>query len=626
MLETEAGSGTYEKSTSSSWPGEDYIFNENLSACENGGKLSWDEEKKAVILNSFGSDACYVYFDKKITLADVCSNGDNLSECIINYYNETGDMDNGLYHHDTDLANGAADNSYRYAGANPNNYVCFDDDCSDEDNLYRIIGVFASEVKLIKSTSYGNYVWESDYDTQGNTWNSSTKPDIRSTLNTTFLNTLSSTWQNKIATHAYKVGGMSYSSSYTAKNYYDREVGSSSSSTTDSMKIGLMYVSDYGYAASNSYWTEALNNYDGGAQNNNWMYLGDSTEWTISRSSDNSSDAFRVYSTGNVGCYHVNLTDAVRPSFYLKENVTYISGDGSKENPIQIDYKQTLADYVISQYTGVDGDNGLYYHDADLANGAGDNSYRYAGANPNNYVCFGSDAASCPSDNLYRIIGVFENEVKLIKADYPTTSQIGTGGAYVQTYGSWDSSTYYKGSQSLSSIGSYYWNSSGSNTWSESDLNTTNLNDTYLNSLGSVWGNKIASHTWYVGGHATSSATPKEFYNAESSGTTWSGKIGLMYVSDYGYAASNSAWTSDVYDYDSSTIKNNNWMYMGLYEWTIFRFSSGSHDAFRVYEFGVVNYGDVLSSSFAVRPCFYLTSTTEYLSGFGTQTDPIIIN
>ena len=57
MLETEAGSGTYEKSTSSSWPGSDYVFNENLSACENGGKLSWNNEKKAVILNSFGSDA-----------------------------------------------------------------------------------------------------------------------------------------------------------------------------------------------------------------------------------------------------------------------------------------------------------------------------------------------------------------------------------------------------------------------------------------------------------------------------------------------------------------------------------------------------------------------------------------
>ena len=47
--------------------------------------------------------------------------------------------------------------------------------------------------------------------------------------------------------------------------------------------------------------------------------------------------------------------------------------------------KPTLANYITSLYT-TDGENGLYLHDTDLANGAGDNSYRYSGANPNNYV------------------------------------------------------------------------------------------------------------------------------------------------------------------------------------------------------------------------------------------------
>ena len=42
---------------------------------------------------------------------------------------------------------------------------------------------------------------------------------------------------------------------------------------------------------------------------------------------------------------------------------------------------------------------------------AEDNSYRYAGANPNNYVCFGSDEETCPADNLYRIIGVFGDHI-----------------------------------------------------------------------------------------------------------------------------------------------------------------------------------------------------------------------
>ena len=63
MLETEENSGIYEKSTTSTWPGEDYVFNEELSRCENGGELSWDESTNTVKLLSNKSDACYVYFD-----------------------------------------------------------------------------------------------------------------------------------------------------------------------------------------------------------------------------------------------------------------------------------------------------------------------------------------------------------------------------------------------------------------------------------------------------------------------------------------------------------------------------------------------------------------------------------
>ena len=599
MLETEAGSGEYKESTSGTWPGNDYIFNENMSACENGGELSWDSSTNSVKLLANSSDACYVYFDKKLTLADICNPDENLSECIINYYNATGDMDNGLYYHDADLANGAQDYSYRYAGGNPDNYVCFGDDCSNEDNLYRIIGVFGNEVKLIKSTSYGRYAWESDQNGQGNTWNSSIKPDIYTTLNSTYMGTLSSTWQNKITNHTFKVGGIAQSLE-TAKEYYDREVGSSSSSTTDTMKIGLMYVSDYGFAANQNAWTSSLRDYDlSNIKNNNWMYLG-SMEWTISRFSATLISVFPVSDRGFVSStVGVSGFCAVRPVFYLKDSVTYVSGDGSKENPIQIDYKQTLAEYVTSQYTGTDGDNGLYYHTSNLANSAADNSYRYAGANPNNYVCFGSGEATCPSDNLYRIIGVFGNQVKLIKS---------------------------------TSYGNYAWESDWQgqgNTWNSStkpDIRTT-LNSTFLGTISSTWQNKIATHTWKVGGMSYSQTnTAKEYYNTEvgssSSSTTDSMKIGLMYVSDYGFAASSDYWTTGLYNYEPA--KSSNWL-AGLTEWTISRISDITHDGFRVYSAGYVGRYDVSTSS-AVRPVFYLTSDTTYVSGSGTQSDPIRIN
>ena len=92
-----------------------------------------------------------------------------------------------------------------------------------------------------------------------------------------------------------------------------------------------------GYAVSNSYWTEALYDYNNSTlRSNNWMYLG-YLEWTISRSADISNDAFIVSSTGwvysNIG---VSATSAVRPVFYLNSNVTYVSGSGTESDPIRI--------------------------------------------------------------------------------------------------------------------------------------------------------------------------------------------------------------------------------------------------------------------------------------------------
>ncbi len=248
---------------------------------------------------------------------------------------------NDLYYHDgtgsyTNADQEAGDNSYRYAGANPNNYVCFGSDASTcpSDNLYRIIGVFGSEVKLIKATSYGNYEWDNTDLFGSNIWSSS---NIRNTLNTTYLNTLSSIWQNKIATHTWKVGGISYSNGIsTPKTVYNYEVGSSSSSTTDSIKIGLMYVSDYGYAASNSYWTTNLSSYDS-ASSLNWLSLGsfELHEWTISRFLDDTNSAFVVNYSGRIN-FAVFNAYIVLPSFYLTSSTTYVSGSGTSVDPIRI--------------------------------------------------------------------------------------------------------------------------------------------------------------------------------------------------------------------------------------------------------------------------------------------------
>ena len=332
MLETSAGSGNYEMTTRSEWPAEGYVFNVNLSKCENGSELSWDNENKNVLMSGNKSDKCYVYFDVyvKPTIANTCSSGTNLATCI-KTFGDKGPSVSNIYYHDSNLTNGAGDNSYRYAGASDqvNNYVCFGSNVTPcpADNLYRIIGVFGDKVKLIKSTSVGDKVW----DTGGkNTWSTSS---LNNYLNNEFINAFDETTKGKIDTTTWKVGGFS-NHKQPANTVYQNEINSSPS---ENKKIGLIYASDYGFAAAPSAWTTNLYDYNGAAiKSANWMYLG-AYEWTISRNADYSNFAFIVNGTGYVaGGGNVTNAGGVRPVFSLSSFVNYASGSGSATDPILV--------------------------------------------------------------------------------------------------------------------------------------------------------------------------------------------------------------------------------------------------------------------------------------------------
>ena len=102
------------------------------------------------------------------------------------------------------------------------------------------------------------------------------------------------------------------------------------------MYVGLVYVIDYGYAASPESWTTTLDSYND-VTNTNWLYLGDS-DWTISRCPDTTGNVyvnnFSVYE-GVYDVYVINYRQ-VRPSFYLNSNVQYISGTGTESDPFRI--------------------------------------------------------------------------------------------------------------------------------------------------------------------------------------------------------------------------------------------------------------------------------------------------
>ena len=316
----------------------------------------------------------------------------------------------------------------------------------------------------------------------------------------------------------------------------------------------------------------------------------------------------------------------------IKETIATVCSNG-----------QTLSSCIIA----MDGkDDTLYHHTSSLANGAGDNSYRYAGASEsvNNFVCFGSTTKPCPTDNLYRIIGVIDGKVKLIKYDYASSNLLGTDGAYSGAYST--DTEYYRWSSLERCPSSTAYNSSngiyqlankniiaapdltGCNEWNYSNLNTTNLNTNFINNIGTTWASKIATTTWKVGGGASTYLTdvPKTAYQYEvgssASSTTYEAKIGLMYVSDYGFAADQSGWTTELSSYKSNTSKN--WLYLGSSEWTISRSSDRTTQAFGVYTGYVGYYGVTLD--FAVRPSFNLESSVKYVSGSGSMSDPVRIN
>ena len=264
-------------------------------------------------------------------LSDVCTSGNNLATCITTLSNKSEPSIVNIYHHTSSLANGAGDNSYRYAGAScsVNNYICLGSDeatCPDA-NLFRIIGVFGDKTKVIRAKSVGDKEWNTSAD---NTWSSSS---LNTYLNGTYLTSLG-TLAEKIATTTWKVRGGSSTYLYDApKIAYQYEVGSSALTTTNDAKIGLMYVSDYGFAADSSGWTTKLSSYNSN-NSKNWLYLG-SNEWTISRNSGTASNAFDVFS-GYVLNRNVIISYAVRPSFNLESSVKYVSGSGSMSDPVRV--------------------------------------------------------------------------------------------------------------------------------------------------------------------------------------------------------------------------------------------------------------------------------------------------
>ena len=105
-------------------------------------------------------------------------------------------------------------------------------------------------------------------------------------------------------------------------------------------------------------------------------------------------------------------------------------------------------------------------------------------------------------------------------------------------------------------------------------------------------------------------------------------KIGLLYVSDYGYAASPTSWKiNNLYNYDNATILASNWLFRttnSSHEWTISNAANYSTRAYRINASGVIG-RDSTSNAYTIRPVMYLNSSVMYVSGDGKGNNPYII-
>ena len=304
---------------------------------------------------------------------DACNAG-GTGVCATNSFTKNGET---KYH------------DYRFRGADPNNYVLFNND------LYRIIGVFDENshgvkdkylIKLIMADklyagSWGAYNTTNTsgtYKGYANDWTGNTtgvKASANVILNEFFYNKTDtssaygacSSWTYYFNNDNYKTFSCSdiighgidsnlrdyieevtwylkgyTDNEYSKQNFYLCERGLSTdthcmsanlgvhdASTTS--KIGLMYASDYLYASSyfaDTATTTATSEYYG---NKNWLYKG--VEWTITPLADSVYAAFDVDNFGRVLYYATSYGVDVRPTFYLKSTIGISGGSGTIDNP-----------------------------------------------------------------------------------------------------------------------------------------------------------------------------------------------------------------------------------------------------------------------------------------------------
>ncbi len=303
------------------------------------------------------------------------------------------------------------------------------------------------------------------------------------------------------------------------------------------------------------------------------------------------------------------------------------------------------------------------------------NNIRYIGRNPNNYIYFNCDEnGTCETwriiglmDNIQTANGEIERLLKIIRD--PLTASSGN----VKKL-SWDSSP--------SNINSGY----GVNEWSESDIQKVLKNDYYNGTQGTdtcydnsnnhttscpdwtkvglkqsardmietvIWNTGTADtpnwdtknyvprqYMWErsdnIGKQCSTTGSNASYCNDNvERQTTWEGKVGLMYPSDYGYATDGGGDPMKRIKCIYTLFSNwgcfsNDWLFdYDNYQWTMTPAPNYS-EAYNVmavldnaYNGNVTDYR--ISDALAIRPVVYLKSSVKITGGDGSIDSPFTL-
>ena len=387
-------------------------------------------------------------------------------------------------------------------------------------------------------------------------------------------------------------------------------------------------------------------------------------------------DSYAIYQdilTTSNKTHHYTLTAWIDESYILPiKNETTTTKETNKETykfkvkvvgvdtPITIKEKSnaTKGTDTLIALTNNQNESGLYTitHEADntlqIGNDKDITEYRYRGANPKNYVTFNNE--------VWRIIGVFptddgtgniENRIKLVSNE-SKYSWYWDNATTAYNYSKQDnlmllqdnnkSKVEYLEKDKNYNVIMVAPSVTGYNNWARPASSNTYLNTTYYSSLNDDK-NLISNVKYYLGGYNSTSTTSVDMYQYERkiNGSTyyngtnpnsWTGKIGFMYVSDYGYATENCEnkmlYSTKSSSDDLRACNDINWLKNVISksrEGIIWTLDQGSHTGSHVYSIGTnggIGLLAVGTEYIESYPVLYLKSDIQITGGSGTSSSP----